>query len=74
MVARANVARFADGTTRPLIYIKDWDFHWQDVYTYEDPLLLPKGTVVEMRRVRDLIHVGDRVLLEQFFDLVVQAL
>lgn len=25
------------------------DFHWQDVYTYADPLLLPKGTVVEMR-------------------------
>ena len=24
-------ARLPDGTTTPLIYIRDWDFRWQDV-------------------------------------------
>ena len=41
-------ATLPDGSVVPLIHIKDWDFHWQDVYTYEQPLALPKGTVVEM--------------------------
>ena len=27
-------ARLADGTTRPLLYVKDWDFNWQGVYRY----------------------------------------
>jgi len=41
------------GAIVPLIYIKGWDFHWQDVYTYERPLLLPKGSVIEMRYTYD---------------------
>ena len=48
-------ATLPGGAIVPLIYIKDWNFHWQDVYTYAEPLLLPKGTVVEMRlHVRQL--------------------
>ena len=46
-------ATFPDGTTRPLILIRDWDFHWQDVYTYAQPLSLPKGTTIEMRYTYD---------------------
>jgi tetratricopeptide (TPR) repeat protein len=46
-------ATLPDGTIVPLIYIKEWDFHWQDVYTYEHPLPLPKGTVIEMRYTYD---------------------
>ena len=46
-------ATLPDRTVVPLIYIKDWDFHWQDVYTYERPLSLPKGTVIEMRYTYD---------------------
>jgi tetratricopeptide (TPR) repeat protein/mono/diheme cytochrome c family protein len=42
-----------DGVVVPLIYIKDWNFHWQDVYTYAQPLALPAGTVVEMRYTYD---------------------
>ena len=42
-------ATLPGGAVVPLIHISDWDFHWQDVYTYTDPLLLPKGTVIEMR-------------------------
>jgi peroxiredoxin len=33
-----------DGTEKPLIYIKRWDFNWQESYQYLEPILLPKGT------------------------------
>ena len=46
-------ATLPGGTVVPLIYIKDWSFHWQDVYTYEHPLLLPRGTTIEMRYTYD---------------------
>jgi tetratricopeptide (TPR) repeat protein len=46
-------ATLPSGTIEPLIYIKDWNFHWQDVYTYVQPLALPKGTVIEMRYTYD---------------------
>jgi tetratricopeptide (TPR) repeat protein len=48
-----GVATLPDGTTKDLIYIKDWDFRWQDVYTYSSPLALPKGTTLAMRYVYD---------------------
>ena len=43
-----GVATLPDGRRRWLIYIKDWDFHWQDVYRYRDPFWLPKGTTLHM--------------------------
>jgi tetratricopeptide (TPR) repeat protein len=46
-------ATLPGGAIVPLIYIRDWNFHWQDVYTYEQPVLLPKGTVIEMRFTYD---------------------
>jgi cytochrome c-type biogenesis protein CcmH/NrfG len=46
-------ATLPDGTTRPLIFIKDWNFHWQDVYRYAKPLALPKGTTISMRYTYD---------------------
>jgi Tfp pilus assembly protein PilF len=46
-------ATLPDGKTEPLIAITDWDFRWQDVYRYVQPLSLPKGTVVSMRFVYD---------------------
>lgn len=48
-----GTARFPDGTTRTLIHIGDWDFRWQHVYRYTEPIRLPKGTVVSMRYVYD---------------------
>ncbi len=41
-------ARLPDGTRIPLLLIKDWEFHIQDVYRLESPLFLPKGTVLRM--------------------------
>jgi tetratricopeptide (TPR) repeat protein len=46
-------ATLPNGNTEPLIYIKDWDFHWQDVYTYARPIALPKGTRIEMKYTYD---------------------
>ncbi len=36
------------GETRPLIRIKDWDFHWQDDYRFVRPVPLPRGTTIVM--------------------------
>jgi tetratricopeptide (TPR) repeat protein len=41
-------ALLPDGSRRWLIYIDDWDFNWQDVYRYAEPLALPKGTIIGM--------------------------
>jgi tetratricopeptide (TPR) repeat protein len=41
------------GAIVPLIFIKDWNFHWQDVYTYAQPVALPAGTVIEVRYTYD---------------------
>jgi Tol biopolymer transport system component len=42
-------ATLPDGTTQPLLWIKDWDFNWQEQYTYKQPILLPKGTRVDVK-------------------------
>jgi tetratricopeptide (TPR) repeat protein len=46
-------ARLPDGSTRPLIEIDDWDFRWQDVYRYANPIALPRGTTISMRFTYD---------------------
>ena len=42
------MATLPDGTTKWLIYIKDWDFRWQHVYRYVTPFALPKGTTIAL--------------------------
>jgi hypothetical protein len=42
-----------DGTTTPLITIKDWDFRWQHVYRLVKPLVLPRGTIITARYLYD---------------------
>jgi Flp pilus assembly protein TadD len=46
-------ATLPDGSTKPLIAIKDWDFRWQHVYRFVTPPRLPKGTTLSMRYVYD---------------------
>jgi tetratricopeptide (TPR) repeat protein/mono/diheme cytochrome c family protein len=46
-------ATLPDGTRTWLIYIKDWDFDWQDFYLYAEPLVLPKGTELTMEIAYD---------------------
>jgi tetratricopeptide (TPR) repeat protein/mono/diheme cytochrome c family protein len=43
-----GVATLPDGSVRPLLSIVDWDFRWQDVYRFVEPLALPKGTTLSM--------------------------
>jgi Flp pilus assembly protein TadD len=46
-------ATLPDGTKKWLIWIKDWDFHWQDVYQYAAPVSLPRGTTLTMQYTYD---------------------
>jgi tetratricopeptide (TPR) repeat protein len=46
-------ATLPDGTATPLIYIKDWDYRWQHVYRYVTPVMLPKGTTIELHYLFD---------------------
>ena len=46
-------ATLPDGGTRPLLWIQDWDFNWQDGYNYKEPVVLPKGTRIDVRIVYD---------------------
>jgi mono/diheme cytochrome c family protein len=42
-----------DGETESLIWIKDWNFYWQDSYVYREPLELPAGTKIELNAYYD---------------------
>lgn len=46
-------ARLPDGSTTPLIWIKDWDFNWQGQYRYQQPVHLPKDSRIEFEYVYD---------------------
>ena len=41
-------ATLPDGSQQPLLWIPDWDFNWQDRYTYQAPVTLPKGTRIDV--------------------------
>ena len=46
-------ATLPDGSSRPLLRIPRWDFKWQDVYRFDSPVALPKGTALGMRWIYD---------------------
>ncbi|HZA35338.1 MAG TPA: tetratricopeptide repeat protein, partial [Vicinamibacterales bacterium] len=46
-------ATLPDGTERSLIWIRDWDFNWQNAYRYQSPVRLPRGTILRMRYTYD---------------------
>ncbi|MBI3725876.1 redoxin domain-containing protein [bacterium] len=41
------------GVVHPGIWIKDWDFRWQDQYKYDKPYVLPRGTKIEVEAYYD---------------------
>jgi tetratricopeptide (TPR) repeat protein len=53
-------ATLPGGVVEPLISIPDWDFHWQDVYTYSRPIVLPKGTRIDMHYTYDNTEANRR--------------
>lgn len=46
-------AELPDGSTLPLIWIKDWDWNWQDFYHYTHVMQIPPGTKVTQEFVYD---------------------
>jgi tetratricopeptide (TPR) repeat protein len=43
------VATLPDGTRRELLWIRNWDFNWQDQYRYRSPFWLPAGTTIALK-------------------------
>jgi hypothetical protein len=46
-------ATLPDGKTKTLLRIADWDFAWQEGYTFQDYVELPKGTKLHARITYD---------------------
>jgi len=46
-------ATLPDGSTKPMIWIKDWDFNWQGQYRFKQPMVLPAGTRIDMEAIFD---------------------
>jgi hypothetical protein len=42
-----------DGTARTLLWIKQWDFNWQEEYWYAKPVELPQGTRLDVEFTYD---------------------
>lgn len=42
------IARLPDGTVQNLIRIENWDFNWQESYTFQEPVALPRKTRIEL--------------------------
>jgi len=46
-------ATLPDGKRKWLIWIKDWNFDWQGVFRYRQPVFLPKNSTLHMRWTYD---------------------
>ena len=46
-------AALPDGTSKSLLHIRHWSFHWQQDYRYATPIALPRGTRLTMRYTYD---------------------
>ena len=53
------LARFSDGSEKPLIHIPHWNLNWQAVFRLAQPQPLPRGTTIVMRYRYD--NSGDNV-------------
>ncbi|MBX3110633.1 MAG: hypothetical protein KF857_01375 [Fimbriimonadaceae bacterium] len=51
--AMKATAVFPDGSKKVLVDVDDWDFNWQLVYTFREPLHLPKGSKVVIEATYD---------------------
>jgi hypothetical protein len=46
-------ATLPDGTVRVILGIPDWDFNWQERYYFEESVLLPEGTRLDVEIAYD---------------------
>ncbi len=42
-----------DGSTKPLVWVDDWDFNWQMTYAFKQPMHLPKGAKIIVEAIYD---------------------
>lgn len=49
-----------DGGEIPLIWIRDWDFNWQDTYLFKEPLRVPAGARFELDALYDNSEANPR--------------
>jgi hypothetical protein len=47
------IATLPDGTKKPMVWIKDWDFNWQESYVFQKALALPEGTRLDLTAYYD---------------------
>ena len=48
-----TTATLPDGTVKPLVWVKNWNFDWQQQYMYRDLVPLPKGTRIDVEAFYD---------------------
>jgi tetratricopeptide (TPR) repeat protein/mono/diheme cytochrome c family protein len=48
-----GTATLPDGSRKDLLWIRRWDFRWQDRYRYQTPVFLPQGTRLSMQFTYD---------------------
>ncbi|MEQ8667938.1 MAG: redoxin family protein [Pirellulales bacterium] len=41
-------AKLPSGDEVPLVWVKNWDFYWQNQYVYREPVRIPKGSTVHV--------------------------
>lgn len=41
-------ATLPDGSQRPLVWVNNWDFNWQEGYQFREPVELPEGTRIDL--------------------------
>jgi hypothetical protein len=49
----SSTATLPDGSTRCLVSIDDWDWRWQGLLPYAEPMALPAGTRIDMEGIFD---------------------
>ena len=47
------MAIYPTGEQKPLVWVKPWDFNWQETYVYKEPVALPRGTRVTLEAYYD---------------------
>ena len=63
--AAAFLAATLGSSSMCLVSINDWDFNWQGMYRYKDPIAIPVGTKVSLNAFYDNSTDNIRKALER---------
>lgn len=45
--------RFPDGSVKPMVWVDNWDFNWQMQYRFQEPMKIPKDSVIHVEAIYD---------------------